>query len=261
MAFFQRSDLSLKKNPGESLVTTRRRGRSRKNLIGELTVKMIKRLLPALAALLSIGAAADSVIPPFTPFDLTASSTGYIVQGQIYAGNLITNGTMVIDTPNNRVAFLFGPVGTFITTPTDSINFNIPQFPGQCLVYSGFGYSSLVSSFTKLTSSPMSTKKYATYQGLTKDSFSCNQNIAFALTQELVGGAKTPVITEMFAALPSVFGSLCLQGQAYFLANTKTLDTTSNRDAYFALPPSCSTPIDYCSHAYPPGNSCAIDCP
>lgn len=252
-------------------------------------MKITQRLLPAFAALLCFGAAAghhsvkaannfgeifsgiglsDSVsddsgdweLPPFTPFDLSADPCGYVIEGTIFSAAGESPGTMVIDTPNKRVAFLFGAVGTFITTPTDSWNFNIPNTGGVCFLYAGFGYDKLAASFTQITSAPGSTECDATYNGFTKDSFSCNQNVTFALRQERIGHPRVPVITEMFAALPSAAGPVCRQGQAYFIADKRTLDTESDRDHFFKLPPSCNTPIPFCAAAYPCGNACAIDC-
>lgn len=208
-------------------------------------------------------------IAPFTPFDLEAATEGYIVKGKLYSAAGIFDGTMVIDNPNKRVAFVFPPLGTFITTTTDSYNLNIPNTGGACLKYAGFGYAAFVDSFKKITSTPGATEKEARFTGYTKDSFSCNQNITFTFIQKFVnagnkmlGGKKIPVITELDAALPGPAGpTTCRQGQAYFVSDLKTLDTKSNRDSYFVLPANCATPVNYCQAAYPPGNACAIDCP
>lgn len=203
-------------------------------------------------------------IPNFTPFNLEKSGTGYLVTGTIHAvgpnGPVAVPGTkMVIAPPNERVVFLFGPAGNFITDATGSYTWNLPGRPGKCYYYHEYDYASFVDHFGDMTSTPGSTNFKGRYTGYTKDSASCNHNITFTLIEELAGKQSTvPIIAEMNAALPSVAGNICRQGQTYFVADKETLDTTSNRDIYFQKPASCDNPDDYCSTMYPPGNPCAI---
>ena len=197
-------------------------------------------------------------IPVFTPYDLEAN-TGYIEYGSILAGPFTFPGqSMVIDPPNHRVAFFFGPAGNFVTDDTGSYEWSGDGSSG-CFKYPEFTYTKFVTNFKGIKAGVEATTQDALYEGLIKDSHSCNHDILFGLRVKPAGksNAPTSVIQRMTASAPSVRGSACVVGQAIFVGDLSTVDTTSNRDALFVKPVSCATPIDYCSFAYPVGNPCA----
>lgn len=195
-------------------------------------------------------------IPVFTPYDLEANN-GYIESGSILAGPFTFPGqSMSIDPPNHRVVFHFGPAGNFLTDDTGSYEWQ-GDGSGGCLAYPEFTYTKFVTNFKGIKAGVNATTQDALYEGLIKDSHSCNHDILFGLRVVPAGKSNTAVIQRMTASAPSVSGSSCVVGQAIFVGDLSTVDTTSNRDALFVKPTSCATPFPYCALAYPVGNPCA----
>jgi hypothetical protein len=207
-------------------------------------------------------------IPNFTPYDIGAAPNGYILQGTLAAQGISGNGYMVVDPQNQRIAFRFenAGLGSFVTLPEGTYNFNLPGTGGACFLYPGFDYAKFKERFAALTSTPGSTTLSARFTGYVYDSTSCNQPATATFIQQPMGipPNQTPGIAEMEFAIPTPAGnSVCRQGQAYWTANPTTIDTTSGkavRDQAFVLPASCSNPINWCNAVYynPNNQGCAI---
>jgi hypothetical protein len=217
-------------------------------------------------------------VPLFTPYNLNAAS--YSIKGSIVLpGSPIAQpGIMVVDTQNRRLAYVFGAVGTFITTEAGSMNYGIRG--GINCFTNSFTYTNYEKNYKNITSINGSTKEDIHYQGATKDSFSCDQDITFTFREQLLAGGsgigvgqdRLPVITELYASLPTpvtppgVTPRICVQGQAGFIADPTTVIFNTNNDphlydAYFQIPAAfqavCAAPADYCKAVYPLGNACA----
>lgn len=216
---------------------------------------------------LSMGAAnaaPTSPVPNFTPYDIEAAPEGYILQGTLYAAGITGNGYMVLDPQNERIAFRFeeAGIGSFVTLPEGTYNFNLPGTGGLCFLYPGFNYDKFKERFAALSATPGATNRLGRYTGYAYDSSSCNQPASATFVHEQIGTKQTPAITRMEFAIPSPSSTgQCRQGQAYWTAKIGTIDTTSGksvRDKAFVLPASCNNPINWCSAAYYPGNPCDI---
>lgn len=217
-------------------------------------------------------------VPLFTPYNLNAAT--YSIKGSIVlpGGGPASPGLMVVDTVNRRVAYVFGVVGTFITTDQGSLNYGIRG--GLNCFKNSFTYTNYETNYRNITSINGSTVEDTHYQGETKDSFSCDQNITFTFREQMlgqgpgvgVGQDRSPVITELYASLPTpatppnTQPRICVQVQAGFIADPSTLDLNPTGDphhfdAYFAIPTAfqavCAQPADYCKSVYPVGNACA----
>jgi hypothetical protein len=229
----------------------------KKTCLGGITLTML---------CLSIGTSnADPIenIPNFSPYDIEAAPEGYILQGTLAARGISGNGYMVIDPQNQRIAFRFeeAGLGSFVTLPQGTYNFNLPGTGGACFLYPGFDYAKFKERFAALSATPGATNRLARYTGYVYDSSSCNQPAAATFVQEQIGTKSTPAITKMEFAIPTPSGGVCRQGQAYWTAKIGTIDTTSGkteRDKAFVLPASCNNPISWCDVAYPSGNACNI---
>lgn len=215
-------------------------------------------------SLLITGAYAGIPLTPvqsFTPFDLEHAPGGYIITGTITVPSpngvvSIPGAKIIVDPPNHRVAYWFGPVGNFITTDAGSFNYSgNPANNPACLTYPQFKYNTYKTNYAQLTALPGGTNYDATYSGYTHDSFSCGSAITFTFRQQLsiANRIGTNVTTGLYVALQKPTGSTCSEVQAYFTGDINTVDLTSDRNPYFVLPDNCTThPIDFCSVAYAP---------
>ena len=193
----------------------------------------------------------------FDPFILNASSTGYIINGT-YKQNLqrlSTPATLVIDGPNNRYLFDFGYLGKYHVDATGSYVFDQINFPGMCRKIIASNFATEYAGFEQAVAVNDKENK-AKYFGTIEVGTGCGYPIGFSTetTDDII------MTIEFGIRISGPFGpgnsTICFPLVIVLEMKMSTLDTKSNRDAYFNLPASCSTPIDFCYTEYPPGNPC-----
>jgi hypothetical protein len=198
-----------------------------------------------------------SVIPPFTSFEINASSTGYIMNGS-YCQNIdgsCIDCTLVVDTPNNRMAIWIDPFGKWISTMSGVFVWDQAFQPG-CFQMTGRTFTDEYLGYKGAQSKPGSKQSHAEYAGFIDVADICGHEEGVCIA------TKGPYITDITWSLKTVAplgpggSNICFPYTAYMEADWSTLDLTSNRDAYFAKPSSCSSPSDYCAAKYPSGNPC-----
>lgn len=199
-------------------------------------------------------------LPLFTPFELNASSTGYIIHGT-YCHNfddICSPSILIIDTPNNRWLLDIGIFGKWISTPTAVHVINQFYHPG-CFQMIGRTFTTEYLGYRLAGSLPDSNKPgKATYFGFIDVADGCGHPQGFTaetLNDIIIKAGWSTVV-------PGPFGPGGSPACFYYAANVDnnigTIDKTSNRDAYFELPVECENPIPYCPGSYPPGNPCNI---
>ena len=205
-------------------------------------------------------------LPYFTRFNLNSSKTGYIINGTIYQnlGPSPVPTTLVMDPKNNRMMLdLSGNGGKFVITKDAAYIFGQP-FLEACTRVIGWNYALQVASFAELYSLPGSkTHDKSEYTGLARGFGSCLHDVSYTIRTKEKGN-KGDVIFELDFAqrIPVQFSptnNTCFNALGITEYDMNTVDFTSNRDAYFQLPTSCTTnPIDYCALIYPPNNPCTV---
>jgi hypothetical protein len=212
-----------------------------------------------------LAALSAAPLPPFTLFDWNASSTGYIINGTscqtITIGGVLrivncTRSQLIVDPPNGRwLLDLDTGGGKFIALPTAAYNVGNALLGGACAQIVNWNYSAQVAGYKTVKSIPGSTSPgKAIYAGLARDIGACQHDLGGTLH------VQNDIVLEFDWAqrFPLPGGSPCILAGGVFEFDISTLDTRSNRDSYFVLPPSCATPLDYCARSYPPGNLCAV---
>lgn len=203
-----------------------------------------------------------SFLPPFTPFNVNASTRGYSINGTFcYSfadASVCQEVVSVFDPPNNRLAFHYGTTGITVITADSAYVWGQLLFP-QCLRMNGFNYSQEVEVLSKATSTYLSNDNgLQIYTGLVKESATCNHDLSILVKQ------WNKIIIEIYYSqkIPIPIGpgqSICYQSNFYVINHYSTLRYSTNLDSYFVLRDDCSDPDDYCSLVYPVDNECAID--
>jgi hypothetical protein len=193
------------------------------------------------------------------PFNLNASTTGYIIKGT-YCQNfgICSNATMVIDPQNNRMLFDVGDNGgKYIVNEDSAYVLNQPLDPETCFKVNGWNYASQVAGYTTLSSTPGSTTLISRYYGFASDIASCDHHQSITAIQSGKIILELDVSQMVPVTIPEI-GSVCFNSISVLKFDIDTFDIHSNRNPYFVLPSICDTPTDYCNFIYPPGNPCAI---
>jgi len=203
-----------------------------------------------------------SFLPPFTPFNVNASTRGYSINGSFcysFADSKVCQPIVsVFDPPNNRLAFFYGTTGTTIITSDSAYVWGQVLFP-QCLRVNGFNYSQEVDVLSKATSIYLSNEDgLQIYTGLVKESATCNHDLSIMVQQ----WKKVIIQINYSQKVPIPIGpgeSICYLSNSYVIHERSTLRYATNLDSYFVLRDDCSDPGDYCSLVYPVDNPCVID--
>jgi len=200
-----------------------------------------------------------SFIPPFTSFNVNASTRGYSINGSFcysFSDSKICQSIVsVFDPPNNRLAFIYGTIGTTIITADSAYVWGQILFP-QCLRVNGFNYSQEVDALSMAKSTYLSNDNgLQMYTGLVKESATCNHDLSILVIQ------WNTIIEQIYYAqkVPIPIGpgeSICYLSNSYVKHEHSTLRYSNNLDSYFVLRDDCSDPDDYCSLVYPLGNPC-----
>ena len=199
-------------------------------------------------------------LPPFTPFVLNASTTGYVINGT-YCQNIdgsCVNSTFAVDTPNNRFLIDIGPLGTWISLPNATYVYGQTFTPG-CFIMVGRNFTTEYLGYQRAQSRPGSNDPG-------KASYFGNIDVADAcgLIQSLVIDVRNNIAIEAEWSTPTLvpFGpggsDICFNYIASMENDIDTLDRRSDRTELFVLPPDCYAPTTYCPVAYPPGNPCEL---
>lgn len=202
-----------------------------------------------------------SFLPPFTSFNVNASTRGYSINGSFcysFSGSKVCQKIVsVFDPPNNRLAFLYGTTGTTIITSDSAYVWGQVLFP-QCLRVNGFNYSQEVDALSMATSTYLSNENgLQIYTGLVKESATCNHDLSIMVKQ------WNNLIMEIYYSqkIPIPIGpgeSICYLSNSYVVHERSTLRYSTNLDSYFVLRDDCSDPDDYCSLVYPIDNPCIV---
>ena len=196
----------------------------------------------------------------FDEFQLNASSTGYIINGtytQSFLG-LSAPAAIVIDGPGNRYLYDFGYFGKYSTNANGSFVYDQLFFPGICRQIVGSTFATEYEGYEQAVAINDKENK-VNYFGSIMVGNGCGHPVSILIE------TKNDIITTLNIGVRVVgpFGVnnsiICFPLVAIVEMDINTLDKRSNRDPYFDLPASCSTPVDFCLSAYPPGNPCG-DC-
>jgi len=217
-------------------------------------------MLVLLLSFVAIGIISSSELPLFTPFDLNQSH-GYIINGT-YCQNIFgpcANVSLVIDPPNNRMFIGLGQFGQYVILHNASYVFGLVFTPGVCSQVVGWNYSQQVIGWSGAASMPDSRQPdRSIFTGLVHDVGGCAHDLSLTVRQlnEFITELSFDQRVQYDATGNGTF--ICFLTKGSIEYSISTLDRHSSRAAYFVIPPECSTPIDYCAFAYPPGNPCAI---
>lgn len=214
-------------------------------------MKFYKTFFAALS-FFAAGTACAEELTQFTAFNWAELSSGYIVKGKVCThianmGNLGCNPvTIVVDSPNNRIFIDLGRFGGQYYILKDTAYSNEPTHGAGCLKVPNFNYNSQISGYSTLLSTPGSTTTKANYIGFAKDVGSCTEKLAASLT------VQQGVLSEAdYSQLFPVRGHMEIVTQMLTL-DPNTIDTTSDRAAYFVMPSACnSSAANYCEIMYP----------
>lgn len=214
-------------------------------------MKFYKPFIVALS-LFAAGTACADELSQFTPFNWAELSSGYIVKGKACThvtgmGNLgCYSATVVVDSPNDRIFIDLGRYGGQYYILKDSAYANEPTSGAGCLKVPNFDYNSQIRGYRTLLSTPGSTTTKANYMGFAKDVGSCKEKIAASFT------VKHGVLSEAnYSQLFPVRGHMEIATQMITF-DPDTIDTVSDRSAYFEMPSTCnSSAANYCEIIYP----------
>jgi hypothetical protein len=214
-------------------------------------MKFYKSFFVALSFIAAGTACADE-LPQFTPFNWAELSSGYIVKGKACThveglGNLgCYPATVVVDAPNNRMFIDLGRFGGQYYIYKDSAYANESKTGAGCLKVPNFNYNSQINGWSTILSTPGSTTTKANYIGFAKDVGSCTERLAASFT------VQNGVLSEAnYSQLFPVRGRMAIVTQMLTF-DPNTIDTTSDRAAYFSMPSTCnSSAANYCEVIYP----------
>ena len=147
------------------------------------------------------------------------------------------------------------PFGKWVFTPTATYMYDNIGYPG-CYTMAGRNFTTEYVGYQNALSVPYSSLLFSSYFGLIDVADACGHAESFwaDLFLNIIERATWTL------RIPVPFGPdgsiICARYVSVMDNDISTLDRISDRSAYFVLPPSCSTPGDYCAVTFPPGNPC-----
>lgn len=194
----------------------------------------------------------------FTRLDIN-NVTAHIITG-IYSQNIFGGpqlSTYVIDPIKMGIVLDLGIFGKFVILKNSSFVVNLVFAPGVCFKVENWNYSQQVNGWSGAGSMPQSTDPgNSRYFGLVHDVGGCAHDLALSVL------VLNDIILELGfdQRVPFKQGNTttCFLTKGVIKYDRDTYDTTSDRDPFFVLPTSCSSPVNYCNQTYFVNNPCAI---
>jgi hypothetical protein len=227
---------------------------------------MLKTLF-AVSLILVSGVDAFAAIPLLTPFNHTGN---YIINGTVqfqYSGFPPSNSTytVILDTANSR---MYSAVGSDLKSFYLNDRIYIVGDPllvnGSCAVLNAT-YAESVAAFTnaflidelfQAGRGPFGLpifERVALWWGVVDEAPLCGRGVSILF--ETVGGVQRRAGFTQRRPIPGT--NICVSLKAVVVFDPKTLQVLPNYDSFFAaIPPSCATPVPWCSLAYPDNNVC-----
>lgn len=223
----------------------------------------------------------DLSITEFTAFDWSMDPVGYIISGTITLSVKLINppievqrttepGQMMVDPVEGVIYFNLASGGKFAIFRSNrtTYNWNNAEFDNRngCAIVPNFGYDEERAGYSQLDADNSNKENFARYVGLALDSNACGRTIGVDIEAR-----KNIIRYFYFAQLynlhlnpANLSQTTCanIKGSYKFEKNTPGYAFTRNRtlmNTLVQLPATCfSSPIDFCSAAYAPGNACDV---
>lgn len=197
----------------------------------------------------------NALAASFSPYLLTAFTKGFIMNGTYYQnlGNASVPSTYVVDSPNNRIALNISEFGYWVTLPNAVYVYNQEFNPG-CFIMTGRNFATEYNGYQSAQTF-LENIVLQTYFGMIDVADACGHEESFYA--KTIANIPVDLAWSLDIPLEMENGtSVCYTYNSNIIFDVETFNDVDPRDGFFVLPPSCSTPIDYCSGAFPSGNVC-----